>query len=585
MSGDVEAFLKKLQEVGVVDITRSTKPVDEKSETLSSKAGNYRKALSLLKNVQPAEFAEKVEGDLASNVIETINEIEVDEAQVNQLAKEWEERQPWGKFDVKNFKKLEEQGIKLHFYKVKTSNFNPEWKENYALSEISNDGITTYFVIVSDDANYEFPLKELPAPDSDASTIEKKIDALRYEIEKKYRRLAELKCHEKDIRKELDRTMSKLDLHLAHISGTKAAEDYITVFEGFAPTENDATIKEMLDNEGVLYLSDKAKLEDNPPIKLKNRWFGRMFEVFTGMYGLPVYNEFDPTPVLGPFFLLFFAMCMGDAGYGILLYIIGCFLKGKEGGLAKSWRLIKFLGVSTFVVGILLGTFFGIDLYNASWVPQWLKSCMIKGNISGFDIQMVLALGIGVFHICLAMVIKAINNTKRFGIKESLGVWGWTLLIVGSVIVAALALALNLPMTMVKWIVIVLAAVSALGIFLFNKWGRNPLLNIGVGLWDTYQTATGLLGDVLSYIRLYALGLAGGMLGSAFNNLGLMLLGDNPTIEFLPCILILVIGHGLNLAMSCLGAFVHPLRLTFVEYFKNSGYEGKGVAYHPLKNN
>ena len=207
LSGDVEDFLKKLQGVGVMDITRSTKPVDEKSETLSSKAGNYRKALSLLKNVQPAEFADKVYGDIASNVIETVNEKEIATAQLYQLQKDMEERLPWGQFDIKNIKKLEEQGLKLHFYKVKTSNFNPEWNENYALSEISNDGTSTYFVVVSDDENYEFPLKELPAPDSDCTAIEKKINELIYEIEKKDRHLAELKCHEKDIQNELDKTL------------------------------------------------------------------------------------------------------------------------------------------------------------------------------------------------------------------------------------------------------------------------------------------------------------------------------------------------------------------------------------------
>ncbi|MGM9745976.1 MAG: V-type ATPase 116kDa subunit family protein, partial [Paludibacteraceae bacterium] len=95
--------------------------------------------------------------------------------------------------------------------------------------------------------------------------------------------------------------------------------------------------------------------------------------------------------------------------------------------------------------------------------------------------------------------------------------------------------------------------------------------------------ATGLLGDVLSYVRLYALGLAGGMLGGAFNNLGLMVLGTDPTWQWLPFVLILLLGHVLNIAMSALGAFVHPLRLTFVEYFKNSGYEGKGIAYQPFK--
>ena len=119
-----------------------------------------------------------------------------------------------------------------------------------------------------------------------------------------------------------------------------------------------------------------------------------------------------------------------------------------------------------------------------------------------------------------------------------------------------------------------------------HLWRRNPLLSIGSGLWDTYNMATGILGDTLSYIRLYALGLAGGMLGGAFNNLGLMIMGGSTagaTWQWLPFILVLVVGHILNLAMSALGAFVHPLRLTFVEYFKNSGYEGKGTLYSPFK--
>ena len=97
---------------------------------------------------------------------------------------------------------------------------------------------------------------------------------------------------------------------------------------------------------------------------------------------------------------------------------------------------------------------------------------------------------------------------------------------------------------------------------------------------------TGILGDVLSYIRLYALGLAGGLLGGAFNQIAQMLLNtDIPGLSWVFFIIMLVFGHALNLAMSCLGAFVHPLRLTFVEYFKNSGYEGKGNTYNPLKTN
>ena len=127
-----------------------------------------------------------------------------------------------------------------------------------------------------------------------------------------------------------------------------------------------------------------------------------------------------------------------------------------------------------------------------------------------------------------------------------------------------------------------IGTLSALGIYVFNTPGRNPLMNIGAGLWDTYNMATGILGDVLSYIRLFALGLAGGMLGQAFNNLAGMVKGDS-VVSWVPFVIILIIGHLLNLLMSSLGAFVHPMRLTFVEYFKNAGYEGRGAKYNPLK--
>lgn len=315
-----------------------------------------------------------------------------------------------------------------------------------------------------------------------------------------------------------------------------------------------------------------------------------MFECLTSMYGMPVYGEWDPTPILGVFFLLFFAMCMGDGGYGIILTAYGILQSRKIVNISMFdglGKLITALGVSTTVVGLLFGTFFGVDLTTVSWIPQGLRDIMLTGDVdiagSSYALQMVLAICVGVFHICLAMVLKAVLYTRRFGLKQNLGTWGWVLLIIGGLLLAICAMCFHLPQTVTKTVLILIAVVSALGIYVFNTPGRSPLTNIGSGLWDTYNMATGVLGDVLSYIRLYALGLAGGMLGNAFNILGGLVLGDHPTWQFLPFILIMLFGHTLNMLMSCLGAFVHPLRLTFVEYFKNSGYEGKGTAYNPLK--
>ena len=576
MSGDADAFLKKLQEVGLVDITRSVKPIDEKSEKLSIRAEIYRKALSALKEVEPAEFAEKTYGDLAVNVMETINSREAAQDQLAQLYKDLEESQPWGSFDVNGIERLAQQGLKLHFYKARA--IDPAWKEQYALSEISSDGSNTYFVVVSDTDEYDFPLKELPAPTKDCATIEGEIKALEYEIEQKDKHLAELKCHEEDIKKELDKLLSKLDLHLANVSGEKAAEDYITVFEGFAPAEKEPALREMLDEENVFYLADKAKVDDNPPIKLKNNKFVSMFELLTDMYGRPKYDEFDPTVWISIFFMLFFAFCMGDMGYGLVLILASLGLRKVLGKIAP---LGITLGIATTVVGFLFHTFFSVDMLSWSWLPEGVKAIMLPSQIAGYDGTMVLALLVGILHICLAMIVKTYQSTKVKGFANSLGTWGWTLLIVGGVIVGGLALMGVMDSVVTKWVIIGLGVLSALGIFFLNDLHRNPLLNFGSGLWETYNTATGLLGDVLSYLRLYALGLAGAKLGEAFNAIGLQALGDGGA-GWIAFILIVVVGHTLNVAMCVLGAFVHPLRLNFLEFFKNSGYEGSGRNYHPL---
>jgi V/A-type H+-transporting ATPase subunit I len=578
MSGDADAFLEKLQAVGVVDISRSMKPVDEKSEKLSARADVYRKSLAALKTIEKADDPGQKPTDFAVEVMETVNEKAAIEAQLPQLRKEADELVPWGQFDAKSFERLKENGLKLHFYKAKA--IDPAWKEQYALSEISNLGGNSYFVVVSEnEEDYDFPLKELPAPDRDYAALEQQIADLEAQVKEKEHRLAQLKWHEPVLQAELDKALSKLDLHLANVAGEKAAEDYITVFEGFAPAECKPALRDMLEKESVYYIEDKAKVDDNPPIKLKNNRFVSNFELLTDMYGRPKYDEFDPTVFISIFFMLFFAFCMGDMGYGLVL--IGASLALKK-MLGKIAPLGITLGIATTVVGFLFHTFFSMDMLTWEWLPDAVKKVMLPSTIAGFDGTMVLALLVGIVHICLAMMVKTYQSTKTKGFANSLSTWGWTLLIVGGVVVGGLALMGVMDKALTKWIVIVIGCLSALGIFFLNDLHRNPLLNVGSGLWETYNTATGLLGDVLSYLRLYALGLAGAKLGEAFNAIGVQALGDGGA-RWIAFILIVVIGHVLNIAMCVLGAFVHPLRLNFLEFFKNSGYEGSGRKYKPLQ--
>ena len=602
MTEEKEGFLEQLQELGVVDISRSEKPVDSDSSVMFHKAERARKTLEFLEGIDYSKDADaeaiakatvNVEGDPVDFIEECRTRLaELHIANAN-AEKQLNTRRPWGEYDKKAVDGLADLGYIVRYYSVDAKKFDETWSELYPLQVVSNDGKKVWFVTVAPKGEaYSFPINETAAPEGTYTEASAELAEIKAEMIGCKAGLLNAKDYIPAIKETCNNDLVELDRYLAKEVGQGAAENLVTVFTGFAPVENDAELVEAFDNMGVLYLKEEAVLEDNPPIKLKNNWFTRQFEVFTEMYGAPVYTEFDPTPIVAPFYLLFFAMCMGDAGYGLILILLGIAVAKKWINIAMLKNIgpiISILGAGTFAIGLVLGTAFGIDLSAAEWYPQAMKKIMITGTIAGFPAQMILALGIGIFHICLAMTVKAIGYTKRFGFRETVSVWGWLLLIVGGIATAALGMAKLVSPDVIKWIVIVIGVVSALGIYIFNTPGKNPLSNIGSGLWDTYNMVTGILGDVLSYIRLYALGLAGGMLGQAFNILGGIIVGDGiSVINFLPFALILLFGHSLNLAMSCLGAFVHPLRLTFVEYFKNAGYEGKGKEYNPLtkeKNN
>lgn len=580
LSGDADAFLLQLQGIGIVDITRSQVPVDEESEAVSARAAKLHRAIGILNAVPVATPLANKPNDAAETVIKLSVERDTLQQQLAEQLAEIEELKPWGDYKPEDIEKLEAAGLKMRFYKVRKADFQESWADEYTLSEVSTDDTYIYFVTVSDSVDYNFPAKELPRPRRTFAEAQAEIDALRGRIADCDSQLSGLKSLTADLQNELNDTRTALDRCLANASAEKTAENYLTVFEGFVPKENEPQLKPILDAANVYYIAEGAKESDNPPIKLKNNRFISMFELLTDMYGRPKYSEFDPTVWISIFFMFFFAFCMGDAGYGLVLIALGFGLKSK---LQKIAPLVVTLGVATTVIGLLFHTFFSTDMLTWQCLPDAVKRLMLPSQIAGYDGTMIMAIAVGVVHLCLAMIIKTWQATKHSGLN-SLGTWGWTLLIVGGVVVGGMALAGAIAAAVTKVIIIVLGAISALGIFFLNDLHRNPLANFGVGLWNTYNTATGLLGDVLSYLRLYALGLAGAKLGEAFNAIGTQALGDGGA-GWIFFILIVIVGHTLNLAMCVLGAFVHPLRLNFLEFFKNSGYEGTGRKYNPLTEN
>ena len=595
---EYEMFLEKLRELGVVHVEkRQGAEMDANLQSFMQKRTAYQ---SLLKSMTLA--AASFEGTATVTPSNLTIEQVVDSYETQQehiqtlnmqlpvLDKEIDAMEVWGEFDWKVVEQLKANGWQMQFYCCPDKAFEEAWVDEYNATVINRKGGQCYFVTVNH-MPIELEAEVVRLPKQRLSELVREQEELKAEIKKANDALDQFCISNTPVvESALEALESDINLmEVEQLGGERMADGAIVMMEGWVPVENDAEVRKMLDESGVYYEIRPAEKEDNAPIKLKNNAINRLFEVLTKMYGMPDYGEFDPTPLFAPFYALFFGMCVGDAGYGLLLIVLGLFLKKKLGkSMAGMMNLLITLGAATTVVGAVFNTFFGVTLTDLD-LPAWMNSLIISGKWDGtsYDKTMVIALLVGMFHICFAMVVKAIGTTARYGFKNSLSAWGWLLLVGGSVTVATLNYLGVVDMETSKMAYIGIGGVSAIGIYLLNDMRRNIFVNVGAGLWDTYNMATGLMGDLLSYLRLYALGLAGGMLGGVFNTLGMQLRDTMGDFLFgvpgwICFALIFVAGHGLNIALSCLSGYVHSIRLTFVEYFKNSGYDGKGMEYKPF---
>ncbi|MDE7127456.1 MAG: hypothetical protein K2O58_06150 [Bacteroidales bacterium] len=354
MNDQTAGFLASLQEMGVMDITRSQKPVDGKSSSLLEWLKECSGTISRLKKIDYSEDPDfdairmicdetPAPSDPISYYREQIESLSSISDGISSVQSEIKQRSPWGEFDSAAIAGLSELGYAMHYYKVPAKALDPQWEKDYAMQIVHSDGKDVWFVIVSKAGEeFDFPVAETAAP---AGSVSDSLELLSELEEEKIKVKGHLMRAAESIpalEAEYASKSAELDLYLANVASESAAEDKLNVLVGFAPAEKDSEIRTALDSMGIFYISEAAEETDNPPIKLKNNWFARQFEVLTGMYGMPVYGEFDPTPVLAPFFLLFFAMCMGDAGYGILLLIIGAYLntRWETQGLARCTGLL-----------------------------------------------------------------------------------------------------------------------------------------------------------------------------------------------------------------------------------------------------
>ena len=605
MATQSEDFVARLRELGLVDITTTGWEPREQDRQLVVDIDHYAKSIEKLKDFAESESMQKGaeaygSGEEAFEAYTLLQQRKA--ALVGELArleKMSEDLRPWGEFSIETREKLLEQGVVLRYFVAPKGVYDEEaaaWGENYTLAEINRDAASVYFVVVTapeqdvviDAQELKMPAMDYRAAAADAERTQSEIEALNAEFSRCATSL-EL------IEDELARLTRKLQD--VRIKGTaqEAAEGSLVVLEGWAEEDKSSEVDALLEEyDGVVYLKSQPTPEDDTPVKLQNNRFARLFELIGGMYALPKYGTLDLTPFFAPFYMLFFAICLNDAGYGAILFSLGValYLKGGQ-AMRQPSMLTMICGGATTLFGLYTGSLFGMSIPDMMGYESIKESPFLDFQNDFFS----LALALGVVQILFGMLLNICFKARYFGITTVFAQLGWFIVLLSACVAG------GLPMLNPNWVIPFFtmsspAFYAALGVgavlmLFLSDIKRNPLVNFAGGLWDTYNNITGLLSDVLSYIRLFAIGLSGGVLAQVFNSLALGLTGLDAGIgefgvgtifQILGATAILLVGHGINLFMSSISSFVHPMRLTFVEFYKNAGFEMGTRSFEPLTN-
>ena len=604
---EYEPFLLDLREAGVVHVQElqqgATSPALQEALSLTKR---YEDAMQRMENVlktyeqagevpalpsfgSPLELLEHIEA-LEEEKTRLLHVIDSRKARIEQLT-------PWGEFSLEELERIEAHSkMRIRFFSCPNKLFRKEWEEAYFATPIDEVQKRIYFLTFSEDMpditaeHIERPQHPISFYQASLREAESRVRL----IEQELLALAGSQMH--ILAQGLCAVQNEVRLDKVRLSSEAIADGVVHLMTGWTLAERLPELEERLKARGIYYEAEDPAFGEDVPIKIRNGAFSRLFEPILRMYSLPSYTDLDPTETMAPFFLVFFGLCMGDAGYGLLITLAGLFITFSKPALRDYGKLATWLGCSTIVCGLLTGTVFGISLPSQPWAfldpvrPFFLTKEGV-GPIFGYDPMMVISVIIGLVQVLLGMVLKGVKAWLNYGWQYAVGTFSWVVALLLLIVVFGLpACGVVLPAGL-QYMLTGVLALSCIGIYLFNNpaaYSKNrflaPFLNLGGGLWATYGMSTGLLGDLLSYIRLFALGLTGGVLGGVFNSLATEMTEGLPVgVNILVMLLILLIGHGLTFALSMISAFVHPMRLTFVEFFKNADFNGGGKEYDPFR--
>lgn len=369
-----------------------------------------------------------------------------------------------------------------------------------------------------------------------------------------------------------------------HTKASAPATEQTVILEGWVRNKDNKKLEKLVSKFSASSLSEIEPGEDEDiPVEIENNSLVKPFEIVTRLYGMPQHFEVDPTAFLAPFFALFFGLCLTDAGYGFLMIAASIFLIKKTQGDKKFAYLFLMCSILTVICGALTGSWFGdaIQLINIGWLNTF-RAAILKYGFDPMEKPMMffaISLTIGYFQLLFGIAVAFIHKLRQKNFISAVCDHLTWLVMLNCLALYGFSRSQTLLSAEQGAIALKIAAVPAAVIFLFSHRQGNIVARLGMGFYNLASTIF-YIGDILSYVRLMALGMVTAGFAGAINQMALMA-GGMKFIGPVIAVVVLIGGHLFNLAISALGSFVHSLRLQYVEFFPKF-FDGGGRLFQPF---
>ena len=394
--------------------------------------------------------------------------------------------------------------------------------------------------------------------------------------------------HRDELKLAFDRVSTQIAM--AETEDRLYGTDATVVLEGWVPAEQEEKLTKLLERfECAWETRDPSEDEyADVPVKLKNNKFSNALNMVTNMYSLPAYGTVDPNPIMAPFFILFYGLMMADMGYGLIMIAAALVAMKKikpRGGTLAFCQLLLYGGISTFIMGALTGGLFGDapKVIAGMFGSTWKGLPALFNPVDDTVVVLVGAMVLGVLHLNTGMLVSFLEKKRKGNLADGLFEEGPLWVILLGIILFALDMAGVVKSSALHTAGLVILSVG--GVLLLYGAGRHAkgFGKVTAAIGVIYNTLTGWFGDVLSYSRIMALMLAGGVVAQVFNKIAAMPSEGGVTVfSGIFFLVIFLIGHALNFGLNLLGCFVHDLRLQCLEFF-GKFYQDGGKPFQPLE--